>query len=84
MGEETSPGRVCGQRVYDACMIALTDRQLATVMAGARPVPVEKRNLYLQRVAALLRMRAGYDDGDVTEIARLATAGLIQYRHSAA
>jgi hypothetical protein len=35
-------------------MIGLTDNQLRTVMDAARTVPVEKRDLYLQRIAALL------------------------------
>ena len=37
--------------------LALTDNQLSTVMAGARTLPVEKRDLYLQRIAAMLALR---------------------------
>jgi hypothetical protein len=59
-------------------MIALTDSQLAAVMDAARTLPVEKRDVYLQRIAAMLTQRGGghFDDSDVTEIARLALTGL--------
>ena len=35
-------------------MLGLTDNQLGTVMDAARTLPVEKRDLYLQRIAAML------------------------------
>jgi hypothetical protein len=40
---------------------------------------VEKRDLYLQRIAAMLRMRGRghFTDADVTDVASLALAGLI-------
>jgi hypothetical protein len=61
-------------------MIALTDAQLAVVMDAARTLPVEKRDLYLQRIAAMLavRGRGHFTDDDVADVARLAMAGLIQ------
>jgi hypothetical protein len=34
-------------------MLGLTDNQLTTVMDTARTVPVEKRDIYLQRIAAI-------------------------------
>ena len=34
-------------------MLGLTDIQLTTVMDMARTLPVEKRGLYLQRIAAM-------------------------------
>ena len=37
--------------------IGLTDNQLATVMGMARTVPVEKCDLYLQRIAAMRWLR---------------------------
>jgi hypothetical protein len=38
-------------------MIGLTDTQLAIVMAAARVLPVEKRDIFLQRIAAMLALR---------------------------
>jgi hypothetical protein len=61
-------------------MLGLTDYQLGTVMDMARTVPVEKRDVYLQRIAAMLAMRGRrFTDDDVSEVARLAMAGLIQH-----
>ena len=39
-------------------MIALTDSQLEIVTDAVHMVPVEKRDLYLQRIAAMLRFVA--------------------------
>ena len=46
----------------------------------ARTLPVEKRDLYLQRIAAMLtvRGRGHFNDSDVHEVTTLAIAGLIQ------
>ena len=58
-------------------MISLTNRQLQTVMNAARMLPVEKRDLYLQRIAAMLNMRGRrFSDDDLIEITRLAATGL--------
>ena len=38
-------------------MIGLTDTQLKIVMNAARLVPVEKRDIFLQRIAAMLALR---------------------------
>ena len=59
-------------------MIGLTDNQLATVMHMARLVPVEKRDLYLQRIAAMLTLRGHghFGDSDVMEVAQRALTGL--------
>jgi hypothetical protein len=62
-------------------MIGLTDSQLAAVMDAARPLPVEKRDVYLRRIAAMLILRGGYgryDDADVIDAAKLALTGLAQ------
>ena len=40
-------------------MLGLTDNQLATVMDAARRLPIEKRSVYLQRIAAMLAARGG-------------------------
>ena len=61
-------------------MLGLTDNQLTTVMDMARTLPVEKRDLYLQRIAAMLtvRGRGHFNDSDVHEVTTLALCGLIQ------
>ncbi len=61
-------------------MIGLTDYQLKTVMDAARLLPVEKRDTFLQRIAAMLalRGRGRFTDIDVADVAQLALAGLIQ------
>ena len=66
--------------------MGLTDSQLAAVIDAARTLPVEKRDLYLQRVAAMLaqRGRGHFDDADVADVTQLAMAGLVQTADSAA
>lgn len=59
-------------------MIALTDGQLATVMTAATPLPVDKRGIFLERVAAQLHLRGRYDDTAVEEAVRAALRGLLQ------
>jgi hypothetical protein len=41
-------------------MISLTDRQLKIVMPAAATLPIEKRSLFLQRLAAELERRGYY------------------------
>jgi hypothetical protein len=53
-------------------MISLSDQQLRTVMLAARTVPVEKRSQFLERVAAMLKLRGRVADDDVTDVAQLA------------
>jgi hypothetical protein len=67
-------------------MLGLTDYQLKIVMGAARSVPVEKRDVYLQRIAAMLAMRGRgrFTDTDVSDVAQLALARLIQTADSAA
>jgi hypothetical protein len=59
-------------------MIGLTDTQLKIVMNAARLVPVEKRDTFLQRIAAMLalRGRGRFTVTDVAEVAQLALTGL--------
>ena len=67
-------------------MISLSDSQLASVMETARMLPVEKRDLYLQRIARMLlvlRGRGHFGDADVAEAAKLAMVGLAQSAESA-
>ena len=61
-------------------MLGLTDNQLRVVMDAAHMVPIEKRDVYLQRIAAMLtvRGRGHFNDADVAAVTKLAIAGLIQ------
>jgi hypothetical protein len=65
-------------------MISLTDHQLAIVTDAACTVPIERRDIFLQRCGAMLRMRGRFTDADVSDVARLALAGLVQNADSAA
>ena len=61
--------------------LALTDAQMKIITDAARQVPVEKRDLYLRRIAAMLELRCGrggYLDTDVLDVSELALCGLIQ------
>ena len=62
-------------------MLGLTDHQLNTVMDAARAVPVERRSVFLERTAAMLRLRRPFTDDDVHEATALASCGLV---HTAA
>ena len=59
-------------------MLALTDDQLAMVMVAAGGLPVEKRGLFLERVAARLVRRGRFTDADLDEAVRVALRELIQ------
>ena len=65
-------------------MISLSDRQLDIVSQFAKALPIEKRDAYLQRIAADLAVRHGYrfSDADVSAAAAAALASLMA--HSAA
>jgi hypothetical protein len=62
-----------------AGMIGLSDTQLGIVMDAARTLPVEKRDLYLQRIAAMLTMRGRghFGDSDVADVTALTLRGLV-------
>jgi hypothetical protein len=55
--------------------MSLTDQQLKAVTDAAQAVPVEKRAIFLERIAAMLKFR-GRSDADVADVAKLATTGL--------
>ena len=59
---------------------ALTDDQLKLVMAGAQPLPSEKRDVFLWRVLGYLELHATRppSDEDVGIAIRLALQGLMQ------
>jgi hypothetical protein len=59
-------------------MLALTDAQLAIVMTAAGGLPVEKRSLFLERVAARLTLDGRFTDTDLDDAVRVALHGLAQ------
>ena len=67
-------------------MLGLTDNQLRTAKNEARVLLVEKRDIYLQRIAAVLTMRGRghFTNADVVDVAKLAMAGLAQARQQPA
>jgi hypothetical protein len=59
-------------------MLALSDTQLAVVMTAAGGLAVEKRTLFLERVAARLTLCGRFTDADLDHAVRMALSGLIQ------
>ena len=60
-------------------MLALSDDQLALVMTAAGSVPVEKRSVFLERVAARLQLRGfHFTDADLGAAIQAALTGSIQ------
>ena len=60
-------------------MLALSAAQLALVMTAAGGLPVEKRSVFLERVAAWLRLHGPhFTDADLDDAVRTALTGLIQ------
>ena len=58
-------------------MFALNDTQLALVMTAAGPLPAEKRSVFLERVAARLRLRGPhFTDADLGAAIQAALTGL--------
>jgi len=47
-------------------------------------LPVERRDIFLQRCGAMLRMRGRFSDDDVRQVVELAACGLVQTADSAA
>jgi hypothetical protein len=86
MTAETKPANISGKWIILRPMLELTDSQLATVMDAARILPIEKRSVYLQRIAQMLKMRGPghFNDADVSDVAKLALAGLVQTADSEA
>ena len=58
-------------------MISLSDSQLQIVMQAAAGIDPERRDVYLQRCAAILRLRGRFTDSDVADVAKLALRGLV-------
>jgi hypothetical protein len=60
-------------------MLALTDSQLQLVMTAAGGLAVEKRGIFLERVAARLRLRGPrFTDADLGAAIQAALTGLKQ------
>ena len=60
-------------------MFALSDDQLTMVMIAAGSVPVEKRSVFLERVAARLQLRGPrFTDADLGAAIQAALTGLIR------
>jgi hypothetical protein len=60
-------------------MVSLSDRQLQLVMLSARTIEPERRDVFLQRIDAMLRMRHRFDDDDVIDVCGLASCGLVHH-----
>ena len=74
-----SSGTLCGAIPPPAIPLALSDPQLQTVMDAAKDLPVEKRTLLLQRVAARLCLDGTrFTDADVDNAVHVALRGLVQ------
>ena len=58
-------------------MVSLSDHQLKTVMDAAIALGPERRDIFLQRVGAMLNMRGRFSDGDVQDVVGLALCGLV-------
>src|SRR5215469_5514897 len=60
-------------------MFALSDDQLTMVIIAAGSVPVEKRSVFLERVAAQLQLRGPrFTDADLGAAIQAALTGLVQ------
>ena len=60
-------------------MLAPTDNQLSVVMAAASGLTPEKRSVFLERVAARLKLRGPrFTDADLGAAIQAALTGLIQ------
>jgi hypothetical protein len=59
-------------------VISLSDAQLKTTMAAASHMPHEKRSQFLERGAAMLKLRGRgqFDDADVTDAVARALNGM--------
>ena len=59
-------------------MFSLTDYQLRVVMDIAVRLDPDRRSVFLERCAAMLKFRHRFSDADVADVTTLAIAGLIQ------
>jgi hypothetical protein len=59
-------------------MLALTDPQMKILIAAAAAVLPDRRSLFLERVAAMLKLQGRFNDDDVRKVAGVAAQGLLQ------
>lgn len=59
-------------------MISLSDARLDIVMAASRDLPLEKRNVFLERVIAVLQRRGRFNDADVGSAAQPPASSVLQ------
>jgi hypothetical protein len=64
--------------------LSLSDEQIRAVMLAASSIDPERRDIFLQRIAAMLKLRHRVDDADVADVVQLALCGLVQHADSAA
>ena len=48
-------------------------------MDAAKTIAPERRDIFLQRIGAILKLRGRFDDGDICEVVQLALCGLVQH-----
>ena len=59
-------------------MHGMSDHQLGVIMDAARAVPRERRSVFMERAAAMLKLRRPFTDDGVADGVRLALFGLVQ------
>jgi len=65
-------------------MLNLSDNQLQTIMATAANIDPDRRDVYLQRIGMMLKLKGRFDDRDVADTAKLAACGLVHRTTDAA
>jgi hypothetical protein len=64
--------------------LSLSDDQLSAIMLAARTIDPERRDIFLQRIGAMLKLRGRFTDADIADVTKLALCGLIHTADSAA
>jgi hypothetical protein len=59
-------------------LLSLTEAQLDRVARAAAALPVEKRDVYLQRIATALTLAGRFNDADLAAAIDHALTGLLQ------
>ena len=59
-------------------VISLSDKQMEIILAAARAVPVEKRNIFLKRVETALRLSGNSSYADFDAVVKVSAHGLVQ------
>ncbi len=53
-------------------MVSLSEKQLATVMTATAGIDPERRDIFLQRIGAMLKLCGRFIDADISDVAQLA------------